>query len=92
MFKEILQEICPCHSVSLVLPDKNMLMENSADLVTEILNLLSFSPRTSSSSAPLPLSSSSDNSREAEVAMLTGGMNDLIIENKSEPDQRCDIG
>ena len=24
--------------------------------------------------------------------MLTGGMKDLIIENKSEPDQRCDIG
>merc|ERR550534_3620033 len=47
MFKEILQEICPCHSVSLVLPDNNKPGHNSTDFVTEIFNLFSSPPSSS---------------------------------------------
>merc|ERR1719234_2575022 len=66
MLKEILQEICPCHSVSLVLPDDNKLEDNSRDFLTDILNLFS-SP---SSSGPLKNTCNDPEKREAEVEML----------------------
>ena len=89
MFKEILQEICPCHSVSLVLPDNNKPGHNSTDFVTDILNLFS-SPPSSSSSGPLENTCNDPEEREAEVMMLTSCVNSLKIDNESE--QRYDTG
>lgn len=83
MFKEMLQEICPCHSVSLVLPDNNKLEENSRDLVTDILNLLLTSP-TYTSSKPLGNTCNNNLEKEDEIVMITGGVNSLVIDDQPE--------
>ena len=86
-FKQMLQEICPCHSVSLVLPDNhnNKLEENSNDLLTDILNSFLTHP-TSTSSKPLALGNTCNNNlgKEAEVVMITKGVKSLIIDDQPE--------
>ena len=86
-FKQMLQEICPCHSVSLVLPDNhnNTLEENSNDLLNDVLNSFLTSP-TSTSSKPLTLGNTCNNNlgKEAEVVMITGGVRSLIIDDQPE--------
>merc|ERR1719154_520810 len=83
MFKEMLQEICPCHSVSLVLPDDKKLEENSRDTVTDILNLLLTSP-TYNSSKPLGNTFNKNLEKEEEVVMITGCVNSLVIDDQPE--------
>jgi len=83
MFKEMLQEICPCHSVSLVMPDNKKLEENSRDTVTDILNLLLTSP-TYNSSKPLGNTFNKNLEKEEEVVMITGCVNSLVIDDQPE--------
>merc|ERR1719154_283017 len=83
MFKEMLQEICPCHSVSLVLPDNKKLEANSRDTVTDILNLLLTSP-TYNSSKPLGNTFNKNLEKEEEVVMITGCVNSLVIDDQPE--------